>query len=142
MTTFVKLLRSQPSLSSTGAARPDDIRAAETQLMLAFSAEYTDYLLAYGCASCQGHEFTGICPFPRLNVVDATLDERAYSPDVPSDWYLVEVTANDGITLWQRGDGAVFAAGPGYKATQAADSLAAYLTGALTEAGAGSSFMS
>lgn len=85
-----------------------NICEAESVLGLHFSDEYRYYLLAFGVASANGHEFTGICNSPRLNVVDVTLEERKYNPDVPPDYYVVEQANIDGIILWQSQSGKIY----------------------------------
>ena len=32
---------------------------------MTFAADYRDYVAALGVASYEGHELTGVCPFPR-----------------------------------------------------------------------------
>lgn len=68
---------------------------------------------ALGVASYEGHELTGVCPFPRLSVVSVTQQERAANPAIPSAWYVLEQTNIDDLVIWQDASGAVYQAMPG-----------------------------
>ena len=128
MKTFADVLAKAECFEPMNPATEEQIVEAERVLGLAFAVEFRDYLLAYGCASCFGHEFTGICAFPRLNVVDATLRMRAErGQEFPAGWYVVEETGMDGVVVCQTTTGEVFATGPGYKQTYLCASLGEYL---------------
>ena len=51
---------------------------------------------------------TGICDSPRLNVVEATLREKAENPNVPDDMYLLEQVGIENLTIWQNSKGEIF----------------------------------
>lgn len=127
MADIVNVLRALPEFYSLGGVAADQIADIENALGLRFADDYREYLLAFGVASANGHEFTGICNSRRLNVVDVTNAERRFNPDVPGDWYVLEEANIDGIVIWQNGNGTVFMTQPGKKAIKLADSICAYL---------------
>lgn len=112
MNDIVLTLKRQEDLFFLKGVPEEQINYAEAKLGLKFSGEYRSYLLAFGVASANGHEFTGICNSPRLNVVDVTLEERKYNSNVPPDYYVVEQANIDGIVLWQKASGEIFQTSP------------------------------
>ena len=80
MKTIVDLLRAQPAFISAKAPTAQEVTQAEQSLGVTFAADYRDYVAALGVASYEGHELTGVCPFPRLSVVSVTQQERAVIP--------------------------------------------------------------
>jgi len=110
----------------TGAS-DKQTKEAEQALSLRFAEEYAQYVIAYGYASFLGHELTGVCKFPRLNVVDVTVSQREVNPAVPSDWYVVEEANIDSIVVWQSSAGEVWQTTPGFRPTKLCDSLCEYL---------------
>ncbi len=104
------ILRSMPGFVSLTPATMQQVESAEKILQLKFSNDYREYLSSLGVASFSGHELTGICPTSRLNVVDVTIQERGYTPSIPSDWYVVEQLNIDGIVIWQSNDGSIYQA--------------------------------
>lgn len=74
-----------------------------------------------------GHELTGVCDIPRLNVVNVTVEAREYNPLVPLEWYVVEEAHIDGIMIWQSQTGEIYQSQPGVTPEKIADSLADYL---------------
>ena len=101
----------------------EKIIEAENALELRFSDEYKSYLLAFGAASANGHEFTGICDSARLNVVEVTKEEWLYNSNVPHDLYVVEQTHIDGIVLWQPKTGQIYQTCPNSAPSLLYDSL-------------------
>lgn len=69
-----------PNFRCLGAADSGAIIEAEAKLGLSFSKEYRSYLESCSFASVNGHELTGICKSPRLDVVGATRAERGNWP--------------------------------------------------------------
>ena len=113
MKTIVDLLRAQPAFISAKAPTAQEVTQAEKALGVTFAADYRDYVAALGVASYEGHELTGVCPFPRLSVVSVTQQERAANPAIPSAWYVLEQTNIDDLVIWQDASGAVYQAIPG-----------------------------
>ena len=123
MDNFVLAMKHRDDLFFLKGASEEQIESAEMKLELKFSDEYRFYLLAFGVASANGHDFTGICNSPRLNVVDVTLEERKYNPDVPPDYYVVEQANIDGIILWQSQSGKIYQTYPNQPPVQLCNSL-------------------
>lgn len=105
MKTIVDLLRAQPAFISAKAPTAQEVTQAEQSLGVTFAADYRDYVAALGVASYEGHELTGVCPFPRLSVVSVTQQERAVNPAIPSAWYVLEQTNIDDLVIWQDASG-------------------------------------
>ena len=76
MNSSIDVLASLRGFVQLGGVTSEDIAAAENELCVVFAEEYSEYLATYGVVSCNGHELTGICQSPRLNVVEATKAER------------------------------------------------------------------
>lgn len=127
MCDIVKAMAVQPGFVALAGASPQQIGQAEAALGLKFSQEYRAYVAACGAASFEGHELTGVCPFPQLNVVDVTGEERQNNPQVPQSYYVVERADMDGLVFWQCQEGAVYQSLPGSPPAVAASSLAEYL---------------
>lgn len=127
MTEIVQKLRSFPAFHALSGVSAKQISNAEKALALRFADDFREYLLAFGIASSDGHEFTGICNSKRLNVVDVTLAEKKIIPDVPQDWYVLEEANIDGIVIWQSSIGEIFQTQPGRKPMKIADSFCDYL---------------
>lgn len=110
MKNVVEVLEKQQGIRPFGSATLEEIEIAETELGLAFSKEYKDYLLAYGAASIYGHEFTGICNSTRLNVVDVTKTQRQRQKDnnLPSNLYVIEELHIDDVVIWQDEVGSIY----------------------------------
>ena len=127
MTGIIEKMKVYPDFCKLGSVSEESIIEAETQLGVMFSDEYKTYISAFGTASMQGHEFTGICKSPRLNVVDVTQSERKDHPDISNDLYVIEQLNIDGIIIWQTQSGEVFQTARGGKPQVIAASLSAYL---------------
>lgn len=108
MEKLIEKLKSKDDFCSLLGVTEEEVREAEQMLCLTFAKDYRDYLLAFGIASFEGHELTGIVKSPRLNVVEQTVTERASNPYVPDDLYVIETANIDGIVIWQKSSGAVF----------------------------------
>ena len=127
MENIVNILKEQASFRSLGPVAIEDIKKMEQDLRLEFSEEYKAYVQEFGVATFDGHEFTGICSFPRLNVMNVSQEEWILNPYVPKDWYVIEQANIDGVVIWQRTDGTVFQTVQGGKPVQIAESLADYI---------------
>jgi len=127
MTSIVNKLRALPAFCSLTGVSMEQISDAENALELRFADDYREYLIAFGIASSDGHEFTGICNSKRMNVVDVTLAEKSITPGIPNDWYVLEEAVFDGIIIWQNSIGEVFQTQPGREAIKIAGSICVYL---------------
>lgn len=127
MNSVYQSLSSLPNFRCLGVADSDAIAEAEAKLGLNFAKEYRSYLEACSFASVNGHELTGICKSPRLDVVGATQRERGNCPDIDPTWYVLEQTGVDGIVAWQDADGVIYFSIPGSGYMVACESLLEYV---------------
>ena len=128
MTSVLDVLQNAPDFIGGKGCTEDAIRMAEQALGLSFAPDYRAYLFTFGLACFDGHELTGICKTPRLNVTDVTRAERKYFPDA-SEWYVVEQTNIDGIVIWQCPTGEIYQTAPGVPTRKLCHSLTAYIQG-------------
>ncbi|MCM1329908.1 MAG: SMI1/KNR4 family protein [Ruminococcus sp.] len=127
MNNFVEKINKIQDFISGNSVEKEKIIEAENLLNLKFSDEYRHYLLNIGVAVADGHEFTGITPIERLNVVNVTLEERKNNPKVPLNLYVIEQANIDGIVVWQTEKGAVFQTAPNSKPIKLCNSLSEYI---------------
>lgn len=126
MSEIYQSLSGLPHFRCMGEADVKEIELAESELGLAFAKDFKEYLGTCSFASMNGHEFTGICRSPRLNVVSVTLKERETNPDINPTWYVVEKTGMDGAIAWQDQDGAIYLVAPDSVCTKVSNSLIEY----------------
>ena len=108
MEIIIDKLKEKACFCSLKGVTEDEIRAAEQTLGLSFTKEYRAYLQAFGLASFQGHELTGIIKSPRLSVIAQTVAERNNNAHIPDDMYVIEIANIDGIVIWQGSTGEIF----------------------------------
>ena len=126
MTDIVELIKTKPDLYVMQGASDEEINQAAQLLNLRFASDYHKYVAAFGAASFDGHELTGICKSKRLSVVDVTIKERS-TTEVPEDWYVLEQANFDGIVIWQNSSGDVYQTAPNAKAKKLCGSIAEYI---------------
>ena len=114
--------------SAISGASQEAILDAETRLGVTFSDDYAEYVSAFGFASANGHELTGVCGFPRLDVVAVTEDERGRGHGEKVSWYVIERLGIDGMLAWQDGNGNVFITAVGSSPEFAASSLLEFIS--------------
>jgi len=127
MSDIILKLKNMSGFTSLSSAAEEKITQAEEALNLTVSDEYREYVTVFGVVSFDGHEFTGICLFPRLNVADVTISERISNPTIPLNWYVVEQANIDGIVVWQSSAGEVWQTMPGSPPVKLCESLCEYL---------------
>jgi len=127
MPNFVKALESKSDLYKLTGASAEQVSQAEKSLGVNFANEYREYLITFGAASANAHEFTGICQSPRLNVVDVTLSERKKNTLVPCDYYVIEQAGIDRIIIWQSSSGEIYTSTQGTALLKLCASLFEYL---------------
>lgn len=127
MSKIADYLRAKNGFTCLGAVSKEAIDAAEQELHLAFANDYRDYVCDCGVVSYDGHELTGVCSSPRLNVVDVTIKERVNNPLVQAHMYVVEQTHYDNVVIWQSSIGEIYQSQHGKEPIQIAGSLAEYL---------------
>lgn len=123
---LTEVLTHNHALVGKGASLAE-VKDAEKALGTCFSEEYKDYLLKYGTAACNGHEFTGISSSERVNVVDVTIFARENNPNVSSNMYVIEQTNIDGIVMWQDEEGVVYSTHNSDRPKVVAISIGAFL---------------
>ena len=126
MSDIISKLQKKSGFVSLSSAAEEKIIQAEEALNLTFTDEYRKYLTAFSVVSFYGHELTGICSSPRLNVVDVTISERISNPTVPTNWYVVEQANIDGIVVWQSCTGEVWQTMPNAPPVKLYESLCEY----------------
>ena len=129
MSDIIRKLQEKPDFFSRKAASEEQIQSVETLLGLKLAKEYQEYVSAFGAATYQGHELTGICASSRLNVVNVTESERPKFPDIPKDWYVLEQLNIDDVSIWQAGSGEVYQLMPGMQPVRLYGSLSEYIDG-------------
>ncbi len=127
MDNIVKAMQAKQGFVALKGASAEQITKAEAALGVKFSEDYQKYVSAFGIASFENHELTGICASPRLNVVDVTLAERSKNPELPTDWYVLEQMNIDDVTIWQSSTGDVYQSLSGAKIIKLCGSLFEYL---------------
>lgn len=127
MSDLCKLLRAQEGFRAMKEPTSEQLHHAEVALQSQFADDYRDYITAYGAVSFCGHELTGLCASPRLDVVAVTRRERENDPSVPPSWYVVEQANIDGIVIWQDASGAVYQTCPGEPPQRLCGSLCEYI---------------
>ena len=127
MNSIVDFIRTLPDVLSLKGASEAEIAQAESALGTSFAQEYRDYVSVFGSIAYSGHELTGVCASPRLNVVNATQLARIVNPHIPAEYYVVEDCGIDGVLIWQNPCGAIFQSVPGRGLAKVASSLSDYL---------------
>ena len=128
MNSIVKIMSEMEMFIFSGAVDENAIRAAEDKLGVKFADEYKVYVSTFGTASYYRHELTGICEGDAsINVVDVTLEERAFFQNIPQEWYVIEQTHVDGIVIWQDEKGTIYKATP-QSTIKIYDSLKEYIS--------------
>jgi alpha-tubulin suppressor-like RCC1 family protein len=127
MLEMIKMIQEAEDFAALGAASKEKIADAEKELQLTFSADYKEYLSAFGAATFCGKELTGICASERLNVIAVTQKARNYYKGFPDDAYVVEEMLFDHFLVIQKTDGSVFSYGPNESEELIAESLSLYL---------------
>lgn len=124
---FVEVLKDASNLHTLQGVSEDIIHEAQERLGILFSPEYVEYLKAYGVASANGHEFTGLGSSKRLSVIDNTLQERELHPGLLDKYYVVEQCNIDGIIVVQASDSSVYMLEPHENLRLVSSNLGEYL---------------
>lgn len=127
MLSIIDALNSADQFCAGGSASDSEIEMAEAELGLKFASEYKEYLRKYAFASYYGHELTGICKSPRLNVVKVTQEARDSYQFIDDEMYVVEDTGYEGILILQNAKGTIYQIEPNEKPSKIYSSLTAYV---------------
>ena len=126
MNDIIKTLKYAPDFIG-GTGRTDvEIERVQKELGIDFATDYKTYLKEIGLACFDGHELTGICQDPRLDVVHVTKDQRENNPEAPN-CYVIEEANIDGIVIWQDFSGKIYMTVENSSPKLIADSLSAYI---------------
>ena len=126
--TIKEILESKTNVYHLEGVSDDTISEAENILGLRFSNDYQEYLKTYGLLSYGAHELTGICKSARLNVVDATVREKAENSYIASDMYLLEQVGVENLSIWQNTEGEIFEVSYSQAPKKICDSLIEYMS--------------
>ena len=127
MSDIINMLKSRTDLYSLQGVSDEDIKEVEDGLGIMFAPDYRDILSEYGVISFDGHELTGICLSPRLNVKDITLKERDNNAIATRSMYVIEVANIDDIVIWQSSDGGIYQTLKGCEPVKICESLLEYI---------------
>ena len=86
----------------------EQIKKAENELQITFPDEYKDIVEKYGAISFFGTEWTGLNVDDYLNVVVVTKQERGLNSAFPTDCFVLENHAIDGILVICNEKGEIF----------------------------------
>jgi len=127
MSDVIRKIQAADDFAALGAVELSEVKNAENSLGVAFASDYKEYALAFGAATFNSRELTGVCSSERLSVVSATERARHFYPQFPQNAYVIEELLFDHIVVIQDSKGLVFSYGPADKAKKIADSLEDYL---------------
>ncbi len=127
MKELISLISEADGFLSMSGAKLSDVETAESLLGLHLAQDYKEYVLAFGAATFNGHELTGICRSDRLNVVSATERARLLYPCFPGNLYVIEDLQFDHVLTVQDSTGTVSCYGPDDEPKYLAESLREYL---------------
>lgn len=102
----IKLIQKKHTLYVGRPASEVQILQAEKALKLDFPEPYRSFLANYGTLSFGSTEILGIAS-GHLDTTKATLDERRYNRNFPSDVFIVERLGIDGVLAVMTPDGMV-----------------------------------
>lgn len=105
----------------------EKIKAAEEELGLKFNEDYKKCIKEFGIFAFDGHEFTGISPTNRLDIVAVTKEYRDLIKDVKDDLYVIEKLGIDSIVIWQSTDGKIYQSSASGEFEKIADSFEDYV---------------
>ncbi len=127
MPNLIKKIREAGDFVSLGAASYEQILSAEMTLNLVFANDFKEYLRAFGAATFNSKELTGIGSSERLSVISVTNRARSYFENFPKDAYVIEELHFDHIITIQKPDGTVYSYCPNNQEEKLADTLYEYL---------------
>ncbi|WP_308749652.1 SMI1/KNR4 family protein [uncultured Anaerococcus sp.] len=107
MNDIIKTLKNAQDFIGGRGRSDKEIESAEKELGINFAPDYKTYLKEIGLACFDGHELTGICQDPRLDVVHVTKDQRENNPESRS-LYVIEEANIDRIVIWQDNAGKIY----------------------------------
>lgn len=126
MNGIIKTLKNAPDFIGGTGRTEAEIKSAEKELGINFAPDYKTYLRQIGLACFDGHELTGICEDPRLDVVHVTKDQWENNSEA-ENYYVIEEANIDGIVIWQDNAGKIYITVENSKPRLIADSMVDYI---------------
>lgn len=105
---IVEKIKQIDKLYYTKGCTTGQLKEAQNELDLVFPEEYIDYVKEYGAISFYGTEWTGLNVDDYLNVVEVTKQERELNSVFPTDCFVLENLAIDGLIVAVDENGNVF----------------------------------
>lgn len=127
MSKLIEAMKEKKNYHGLNGVSNQEIDLAQVKLGVSFSDDYKDYTASVGIASFDGHELTGVCSSPRLDVVKATEKCRKLIPGIKPTWYVLEELNIDQITIWQDTDGAIYRVSPHAEPVKIAQGIGEYI---------------
>lgn len=127
MSGIIEALQGKRDFYCEKGASDEAIEKAEKVLGLKFANDYKEYLQELGAVSCGGHELTGISADVKLDVVNATNENKKRNPNIDGPLYVIEETHIDGIVIWQAESGEIYQTGYKGKPEKVWGSLVEYV---------------
>lgn len=127
MSNLIDRICSASGFCALVAANEEQISEAQKRLDLVFADDFIEYVTAFGAASFDSRELTGICTSKRLSVIAATERARNYFLLFPHGLYVIEELQIDHILMAQDKNGIVYSYGPDEALKVVAKSLYEYL---------------
>lgn len=127
MKDIVQMISTLEDLRFTRPASREQIIVAENELGVTFAEDYIKYVEKFGAISARGIEITGVTTHERMNVVSVTNRERSMNSRIPSNMYVIENNAIDGIITLQDETGKIYTIAPYANPKLVFDSLTEYV---------------
>ena len=127
MANIMEVIASKKNFRGLSPATKEQIQNAQEKLGITFSTDYKEYIMATGVASFDGHELTGVCSFPRLDVISTTERCREELVSIKPSWYVIEELNIDQTTIWQDADGSIYRVTPQSEPLKIARDLIEYI---------------
>lgn len=126
MNGIVEKIKKVDKLYHAKGCTTSQLKEAQRELGLEFPEEFIDYVKEYGAISFYGTEWTGLNVGGYLNVVEVTKRERELNSAFPTDCFVLENQAIDGLITAVNENGNVFTIQYDKK-TPLCDSISEYL---------------
>lgn len=127
MKDIIQIISNLEDMQFIKPASMEQIIEAEKELGVSFADDYTKYVEKYGVISARGIELTGVTTHERLSVVSITKKERNMNSNIPSNMYVIENIAIDGIIALQDETGKVYTITPSGTPKLSYNSLSEYV---------------
>ena len=108
MQSIVEKIKKIDKLYHVEGCTTRQLKEAQSELGLEFPEEFIDYVKEYGAISFYGTEWTGLNVDGYLNVVETTKQEREINSAFPTDCFVLENQAIDGLVTVVNESGNVF----------------------------------